>query len=387
MEQETALASFMGVTGASESEARFLLEASGWKVDAAVSQFFDVAPTKAKNMSSDFLMPDEEDEVRAPDRAKQQRLLDSRDLLGVPHTASTPSAFADFRGDDDDDDEEVDDDESMREEAVSKKKPSTSGLAKLFAAPTKLTFAGDFQSARRRGKEEQKWLLISIVDESTFENAEMNRDVWSHETVQAVVESQFVLWMRSKLDREAIVYADRYDRESLTPSDNGTMVHQKHPHLAVLDPRTGRRLWQKNGKVSADALIEHLTDVADRHSMEESPSLPPPPPQHIPPPLPPLEKEEKAPWSSLASPADALAGVVVQLRLVTSDNKPITKKRFFDPQELVGSLFKFAQTETDAGEQRFELRFGYPPQQLWPLRDLSVSEAKLNGQAIQMKFL
>jgi len=396
-EQETALASFMGVTGASEAEARFLLEASGWNLNSAVAQFLDGggatsgpsldgggAMSGASVPAEDVQQPMDEDYVRAPDRAKQQRLLDRGNE--PPQTAAMPGAFADFR----------DEGEESREQ-------QTNSLAKLFAAPTKLMHSGDFQSARRLGKEERKWLLVVLADESSFANAEMNRDVWADETVAAVVESQFVLWMRPHLDREAVVFVDRYDRDravvATSQSNHFARVHPKHPHVAVVDPRTGRRLWYKEGKMTADSLIESLTDVADRHSMEDQPrDLPPVPPPVMPPPvmpppvMPPAPPTpvEPPPWEAFAAPAAVAANdeaVLVQFKLLHKDAGPMTRKCRFHPHETVGALFKFAQTETNAGPAPFDLRFGFPPQPLWPLRDQTVSEAKLHGESISMKFL
>eukprot|EP00635_Sarcinochrysidales_sp_CCMP3193_P005391 CAMPEP_0118906340 /NCGR_PEP_ID=MMETSP1166-20130328/10074_1 /TAXON_ID=1104430 /ORGANISM="Chrysoreinhardia sp, Strain CCMP3193" /LENGTH=450 /DNA_ID=CAMNT_0006845645 /DNA_START=43 /DNA_END=1395 /DNA_ORIENTATION=+ len=450
MDPHHAVAQFMSVTGASDAEARFHLEASGWNVDVAVTQYLDGGgPSMPQQGGHPQDIDALEEYVRAPDRAKQQRLLEPHMQQSPQQTASVPEAFADFRvggrtdDDFDDDDQGLGDDDDdaaaqgrgggatkktnaiSHEEQGDTKKRGLVGLAKLFAAPTKLIFRGDFQAARKAGKDDRKWLLVVLVDESSFANAEMNRDVWADETVAAVVESQFVLWMRPHVDREAVVYADRYDRDRTTPPKTTVgplaalhKVHPTHPHIAVVDPRTGRRLWFKEGKLGADAVVEFLTDVADRHSMEDVPrkpdeallNMPPGPPPAGPPvfsphqpqtttttiapPLPPtaLDQQQDArneplpPWDAYAAPEEAPLGVLVQFRLL-KDGKPLAVKRAFAPTALVGSLFKFVQIESDAGARPFELRYGFPPAQLWPQADISLADARLHGESIQMKFL
>ncbi|KAH8064227.1 ubiquitin binding protein [Aureococcus anophagefferens] len=98
------------------------------------------------------------------------------------------------------------------------------------------------QAARAQGKAELKWLLVVITNEQVFGCHQMNRDAWADETVQAVVEASFVLWLRPHTDPAAVTYADRYDKDRAIPQ---IWAHPKHPHLAVVDPRTGRRLWMR----------------------------------------------------------------------------------------------------------------------------------------------
>eukprot|EP00633_Aureoumbra_lagunensis_P000270 CAMPEP_0197290088 /NCGR_PEP_ID=MMETSP0890-20130614/7325_1 /TAXON_ID=44058 ORGANISM="Aureoumbra lagunensis, Strain CCMP1510" /NCGR_SAMPLE_ID=MMETSP0890 /ASSEMBLY_ACC=CAM_ASM_000533 /LENGTH=422 /DNA_ID=CAMNT_0042761885 /DNA_START=35 /DNA_END=1303 /DNA_ORIENTATION=+ len=422
MADEEKLANFMAVTGASASEAQFHLEASGGNIEIAVTQYLDGGiPSSSGDSfgaSGQPLPPpmatyDEEAEVRAPDRAKQQRLLESPQLLntGAEKVGTRPGLFADnfqnMQSDDDDDDDKNDDGP-----------PVQKGLAEIFADPVRLMHKGDFQSARKLAKEERKWLLVSITDDS-FDSARLNRDVWGDETVQAVVESQFILWIRNKLDNEAIVYADRYDRDRtvIYPGSNMYRIHPKHPHLAVIDPRTGRRLWKREGATCAEKIIETLTDLVDRHNIDADPrapelpvltvptssnnsaglplmqqqhSLPPPPSQtNKPTPIEP-ELHHGPPWNTFAHPTDDgdNGDIHVQFRLIEADtNKLITRKCRFHAHETVGTLFKFAQIKSGAGPRHFELRCGYPPKPLWPLVDLTLNEAKLHGESIQMKFV
>ncbi|KAK7234319.1 ubiquitin binding protein [Aureococcus anophagefferens] len=217
--------------------------------------------------------------LRHPAQRKQQLGdygADDDDAPRPPHVAG---AFDDFCG--------VDDDDGGAAAAP----PS---LATMFSPPTRLMHPGDFQAARAQGKAELKWLLVVITNEQVFGCHQMNRDAWADETVQAVVEASFVLWLRPHTDPAAVTYADRYDKDRAIPqvleppgaaAPDGDApppppplrqiwAHPKHPHLAVVDPRTGRRLWMREGVVDRDRLVELLIDVVERHDLEAQPVAP-----------------------------------------------------------------------------------------------------------------
>ena len=57
---------------------------------------------------------------------------------------------------------------------------------------------------------------------------------------------------------------------------------QEYPHLAILDPRTGRKIWSKEGwtmehPVTAESFLEIVMDFGDRNSFDKPPSAPPAP--------------------------------------------------------------------------------------------------------------
>ena len=150
-----------------------------------------------------------EHEVRAPDSVKRGRLLADFPGADDDEDAYTPGAGA---FDDEDDDEEAE-------------KPA-GGLSSIFAPPTELTHAGDFQKARADGKAQKKWLLVVITNEAVFACHEMNRDCRSDDTVRAVVE--------------------RIDRATLLPAENGQ-------HLTVTDyGDTDRRAYHGGAFIRAD---------------------------------------------------------------------------------------------------------------------------------------
>ncbi|KAJ1461959.1 thioredoxin-like protein [Pelagophyceae sp. CCMP2097] len=267
---------------------------------------------------------DETLDVRAPDQVKHQRLVggfgDDADAAAAAYAAASQpaalaGAFADF-SDEAADASPASDAPTPRPDGSGPPRPDT--LATLYAAPRRLMFAGDFQAARQAGKQERKWLLVVITNDAVFKCHEMNRDVWTDETVQAVVEAQFILWFRQHVDTEAGTYTDRYDKDRVVPcldSDGVETCHPAHPHLAVIDPRTGRRVWMREGALSAERVVELLGDVCDRYSLDDEPQalrvpspavrpqaardLPPPAPLAPVAPPPPPADLTPPPWDSV----------------------------------------------------------------------------------------
>lgn len=67
--------------------------------------------------------------------------------------------------------------------------------------------------------------------------------------------SSCVFWQTPSSNEEGRKYCERYD------------VHQ-YPHIALLDPRTGRLLWRRDKFMGADAMTEKVSDFCSRYSLE-----------------------------------------------------------------------------------------------------------------------
>lgn len=162
--------------------------------------------------------------------------------------------------DDDDDDDEVQD--------VTPQNSQNSGnaLNEMYAPPRSLMHAGGFQSARSTAKESKRWLLVSLINDADFACHAMNRDVWRDELVENLVRSAFVFWQDRDDRPDGRTYVQRYQ------------VHS-YPHVAIIDPRTGRLMWKKEGwtqqnPMTAAMFAESATDFCSRHSLDEPPMLP-----------------------------------------------------------------------------------------------------------------
>jgi Ataxin-3 len=76
---------------------------------------------------------------------------------------------------------------------------------------------------------------------------------------------------------------------------------------------------------------------------------------------------------------DAPNVVSIQLRL--QDGSRIIRR--FTSDQLVWAIYSFCQKEMGA-QYPVKLRYGFPPKDLGPMKDLTIGEAKLNGESIQV---
>ena len=111
-----------------------------------------------------------------------------------------------------------------------------SSLADMFAPPTKIIYAGPggFQGARQAAKDARRWLLVNIQSDSDFACHALNRDVWRDELVENLVRDGFIFWQAVDTTSEGSTYSERYRVGG-------------YPHVAIIDPRTARLMWKKEG--------------------------------------------------------------------------------------------------------------------------------------------
>ncbi|KAL7462170.1 hypothetical protein ACHAXS_002559 [Conticribra weissflogii] len=139
-------------------------------------------------------------------------------------------------------------------------------LSEIFAPPTHLIHrAGGFLGAKAIAKDTRRWLLVNIQNDSDFACHALNRDVWRDELVENLVREGFVFWQVSNTTAEGRTYVERYKVGG-------------YPHLGILDPRTGKLLWRKEGwtqveAVTAEMFVEMASDFCSRHSFDRMPTL------------------------------------------------------------------------------------------------------------------
>ena len=66
-----------------------------------------------------------------------------------------------------------------------------SRLARLFRPPFELIHNVPFDHARVEARDDKKWLLVNIQDNSVFQCQMLNRDLWSDPTLQQLVQANF----------------------------------------------------------------------------------------------------------------------------------------------------------------------------------------------------
>jgi hypothetical protein len=70
--------------------------------------------------------------------------------------------------------------------------------------------------------------------DSEFSCHALNRDVWRNELVENLVRAGFIFWQAMDESTDGRTYAERYGVTA-------------YPHIAIIDPRTGRLMWKKEG--------------------------------------------------------------------------------------------------------------------------------------------
>lgn len=318
------LAQFISITGAAEDVAKHYLEASAYSLEGAVNMFMEsnVGTAGGEGSLEDASLggggssmtrggsgargsgdsdagggahgggggghrrqgddPNDPDYVRPADPYKRQRLVDDpRSHEGYGGVSAmrewrNPSGANPFR-DFAQESRQASHSFAIREGKLSSEPAAAEKqrkLAAMYAPPTDIMFVGDFQAARQAAKLQKKWLLVNIQADAEFDCHRLNRDVWNDEMVQNIIACNCIFWQQPSVSEEAKTYCRRYDATSF-------------PHISLVDPRTGMKVWSFQGFLGPPEFVEKITDVTDKISLQDGapPRLPPPPPR--PPQLPP----------------------------------------------------------------------------------------------------
>lgn len=286
MSSEDLISQFMVFTGCLDGErAQQYLEMSNMNVETAVGLYMEHVQQGSAS-SGIGLAPHE---IRAPDQTRTMRLMDDVGLGGsighdvglgglggyanamddhdivmsaFSHVDARAAVNAAAAADDDSATEEPGPDQpATRPDELS------ANLSDMFAPPTHLVHrGGGFQGARAVARDARRWLLVNIQRDSEFACHALNRDVWRDELVENLVREGFIFWQANHDSSEGQTYVERYK------------VYD-YPHLAIIDPRTGRSLWKKEGwtqekPFTAERFAEMAMDFCSRHSFDKAP-LPP----------------------------------------------------------------------------------------------------------------
>lgn len=190
-----------------------------------------------------------------------------RDVINNAAAADMDNEREGNAGNDDDDDLDVDDE--VEDVDMEPPRPSARArrLGDMFAAPTHLIYnQGGFQGARNMAKDSKRWLLVNLQSDADFACHALNRDVWRNDLVENLVREGFIFWQSSDNESEGQTYAQRYNVLF-------------YPHIAIIDPRTGRQMWKKEGwtaenPLTATEFAERAADFCSHHSFDKGPTAP-----------------------------------------------------------------------------------------------------------------
>jgi len=246
------------------------LEATDWVLDDAVGLYFAShdghggshgggagGGSGTAGHSGLPVIPPDQDEVRAPLPTKIERLygdhFDPRAVLAASagqfgfkqqREAAPVDVFRDFK---------AEGEGSGRTPAAG---PGPAGLSDLFKPPTDLLFNGDWQMAKMRAGQENKWLLLNVQSNDEFASHRLNRDTWGHDAVRELIQGMFLFYQQNSAVAEGRQLASAYRLSSL-------------PAVLVVDPVTGAKLYERTGFVDPEKLIEELVPF-----MEHGPNDP-----------------------------------------------------------------------------------------------------------------
>jgi hypothetical protein len=98
-----------------------------------------------------------------------------------------------------------------------------------------------FEEAREEAREQEKWILVNVQDESVFQSQVLNRDIWRAQEVQQCVREHFVFLQMNRNGRDGRDYIRLY-----MPNITAGISSDEFPHIAIIDPRTGEqvKVWK-----------------------------------------------------------------------------------------------------------------------------------------------
>ena len=131
-----------------------------------------------------------------------------------------------------------------------------SALSESFLPPYHLIHEdGGFEGALALARERRCFLLVNLqsYSDSNFGCFAINRDIWRHDLVQAMIQTSFVFWQADVESRDGAAYARHF------------VVH-KFPHIAIVHPNHRSIIWGQDGWTSENPwracdVVQRLADV------------------------------------------------------------------------------------------------------------------------------
>ena len=266
------------------------------------------------------------------------------------------------------------------------------GLGQLYRPPEDLVATGNLQDTMKKAKEEKRWLLVNIQAAEEFASHILNRDIWSHSTINEVIKAAFVFWQRDKASAQGSQFVTKYNITEF-------------PAICVLDPRTGRKVKQWSldkfkGPLSAtDVLADFLGEnpfgtlvpsprsspsTLSRHdsvdsslgqkksslsseveiAIEESPAP---------------TKTAKLHEMPLSMPELATPGEPGETKVAIRLSTGVKKQVGFKESSPISVIQQWVSATEQLAPSKFEVRLSHPPQSLDMNSGITVGQANVKG--------
>lgn len=129
-------------------------------------------------------------------------------------------------------------------------------LAELFKPPFDLIQRLSLDGAKVVGREQRKWILVNIQDQSEFQCQVLNRDFWSNASVKHVVKENFIFLQYQNDSPHGQSYTNFYNVDGF-------------PHISILDPMTGERVykWAEGVVPAVDSWVADVELFLEKYSL------------------------------------------------------------------------------------------------------------------------
>lgn len=297
------IAQFCSITGCSDSsEASHFLLASNNDIDVAISLFMDSSsPLQLQHHHKEV------EEVKEPLPSQRET------LLPTPQSSLFQGRLRNVVG-------------------QQQQQKSTTDLPSIFKPPTEIIWKGTFEDAKREATSSYKYILLTFHRPNEFSCQRTVRDIWRDPLIMEFVKDNLLFHFVDESEGDSSGYLQFYGIESL-------------PHWSLIDPRTGRRVRQWNGRatISSSEVLQEIAEFIFENSLmvdEDEGVIT----KTIEYPL--LEKEEEE--------ESALDGGTVTIGFRLPDGKRV--KRKFRKTNTVGQMFTFVKGVMEEADDFVDLR-------------------------------
>ncbi|KAK9475756.1 thioredoxin-like protein, partial [Lipomyces japonicus] len=271
MNDEEKITNFCAITNADPDKARQYLAVSDGSLDQAVNFFLETGgaalesstTATASNNSVVDTLPDDDDaqlaaRLQQEENAKRSTSDDNVRAAIAPRTETLVEDFSSYLPPRSRQPRSLPSVFNQGRQGLSNSQDLSakqSRLEALFRPPFDIISRYDFDTAKEKGREQKRWLLVNVQDVTDFQCQVLNRDFWSNEAVKETVRENFIFLQFNK---------DEYDGEEFTqfyPITN-------YPYLGILDPRTSEEMKTWAEIPSPLEWVASVHEFLERYSLD-----------------------------------------------------------------------------------------------------------------------
>lgn len=140
----------------------------------------------------------------------------------------------------------------------------------MYRPPFEIISQLSLEDAKTEAREEEKWILVNVQDNTLFACQTLNRDIWKATEVMATVKENFLFLQMDRNGMDGRDYIRYYLQKAADPSARfDPTVADLFPHIAIIDPRTGEqvKVWKIIPKEPMDFVMQ-LHEFLERYSLK-----------------------------------------------------------------------------------------------------------------------